>query len=247
MNKKTVFLIPGLLAAPLALAQQLSFREMLQSAGIAILPIVGLSILSLAVTIERLRRCRRDAIVPHGLVEQLVPDVRQADYSTAQRRLEEDTSVLGRVLLHAVTHRHRGEKTVSEAAGDMASIALREHLQRIYPLAVTATVAPIIGLLGTVVGMIESFHAIAFSGAMGDPAVLAGGISKALVNTAAGLSVALPALLVYHFFKNRIAAYGLELEKAVNRALAELFLAPDTDNLHDSLRNPEAKAAAHAY
>lgn len=242
MEKKVVFLVSGVLAAPFAFSRELRFGEMLQDAGMAILPIVGLSILSLAVVIERIRRCRQEAIVPRGLLAQIAPYFRKGDYDAAQRRLEEEDSVLGRVLLHVVRHRHRGEKTVADAAGDMASVALREHLQRIYPLAVTATVAPIIGLLGTVVGMIEAFHAIAFSGAMGDPALLAGGISKALVNTAAGLSVALPSLLVYHFFKNRIAAYGIELEKALNQAIAALFLALETERV----RSPEMKVAAHA-
>lgn len=242
MDKKIVFLVSGVLAAPLAFSQELGFGEMLQDAGMAILPIVGLSILSLAVAIERIRRCRKEAIAPRGLLARIAPCFDKGDYRAAQRTLEEEDNVLGRVLLHVVTHRHRGEKAVADAAGDMASVALREHLQRIYPLAVTATVAPIIGLLGTVVGMIEAFHAIAFSGAMGDPALLAGGISKALVNTAAGLSVALPSLLVYHFFKNRIAAYGIELEKALNQAIAALFPAPDTERV----RSPERKVAAHA-
>lgn len=241
MTRRIALLLLGALAAPAAFAQQLGFGEMLRSAGIAILPIVGLSILALAVTIERIRRCRQDAIVPRGLAEQVFLLFQQSDYRAAQRRLQDEQNVLGRVLLHLVTQRHRGERAVSYAAGDLASVALREHLQRIYPLAVTATVAPIIGLLGTVVGMIEAFHAIAFNGAMGDPALLAGGISKALVNTAAGLSVALPSLLAYHFFKNRIAAYGIALEKAVNRAIAELF--PGSEPAH--ARSPD-RMVAHA-
>jgi len=242
MRKKRVLLMAGLMTPPLAFAQQLRFSEMLGSAGLAILPIVGLSILALAVTIERLRRCRKDAIVPRGLAEQLASCLGKGDFPAAQKRLDDEPSVLGRVLLYAVSHRQRGEAKVSEDAADLASIALREHLQRIYPLAVTATVAPIIGLLGTVVGMIEAFHAIAFSGAMGDPALLAGGISKALVNTAAGLSVALPSLLAYHFFKNRITAYGLELEKALNGAIAALFLPRDTA----FASTPDTQAVAHA-
>lgn len=241
MTKRIAFSILGALASPAAFAQQLGFGEMLRSAGVAFLPIVGLSLLALAVTIERIRRCRQDAIVPRGLAEQVVLLLQQGDYRAAQRRLQDEQNVLGRVLLYLVTRRHRGERAVSDAAGDLASVALREHLQRIYPLAVTATVAPIIGLLGTVVGMIEAFHAIAFSGAMGDPALLAGGISKALVNTAAGLSVALPSLLAYHFFKNRIAAYGIALEKALNRAIAELF--PSSEPAH--ARSPD-RMAAHA-
>ena len=83
-----------------------------------------------------------------------------------------------------------------------------------------ATIAPIVGLLGTVVGMIEAFHVIAFSG-MGDPSLLAGGISKALVNTAAGLSVALPSLAMHHFFRNRMVNIGITLERQVGRLLDE--------------------------
>jgi biopolymer transport protein ExbB len=101
---------------------------------------------------------------------------------------------------------------------------LRHHQQKAYALAIVATVAPIVGLLGTVIGMIEAFHVIAFSEGMGNPALLAGGISKALINTASGLSVALPALGLHHFFKNRAAFLGLALEKQVNQLLNEWFM-----------------------
>jgi biopolymer transport protein ExbB len=73
--------------------------------------------------------------------------------------------------------------------------------------------------------MIEAFHVIAFSQGMGNPALLAGGISKALINTAAGLSVALPALGLHHFFKNRTAQFGLALEQTLNQLMGEWFLA----------------------
>lgn len=199
-------------------AQDLTFTNMVMSAGLAIIPIIGLSILALAVTIERLRNCRRDKILRNGLADQVIVHWKVGEFETIARRLHADNSVLARVLAHILAHRHLPTGMVASGASDVASHAMRAHLQRVYPLAVTATVAPIVGLLGTVIGMIEAFHVIAFAG-MGDPTLLAGGISKALVNTAAGLSVALPALLVYHFFKNRIANYGLELEQQVNRVI----------------------------
>lgn len=217
-------LTAGLVVCSSAAAQELSFTGLLSSAGLAILPIIGLSILALAVTIERLRNCRRQKIVRQGLAEQVTALWKAGDFDAITRRLHADDSVMARVLNYLITHRHLPAGMASSGAGDAASLALREHQQRIYPLAVTATVAPIIGLLGTVIGMIESFHVIALSG-MGDPTLLAGGISKALVNTAAGLSVALPALLIYHFFRNRIASYGLELERHVNRVISECLLA----------------------
>jgi biopolymer transport protein ExbB len=199
-------------------AQELTFTGMVLSAGLAIVPIIGLSILALAVTIERLRNCRRDKIVRKGLAAQVITHWKAGEFEAIARRLQADDSVLARVLAHILAHRHLPPGLVASGAGDVASHALRAHLQRVYPLAVTATVAPIVGLLGTVIGMIEAFHVIAFAGT-GDPTLLAGGISKALVNTAAGLSVALPALLVYHFFKNRIVNCGLELEQEVNRVI----------------------------
>jgi biopolymer transport protein ExbB len=199
-------------------AQELTFTGMILSAGLAIVPIIGLSILALAVTIERLRNCRRDKIFRNGLSESVITHWKAGEFDAIARRLQADDSVLARVLAHILAHRHLPAGMVASGAGDVASHALRAHLQRVYPLAVTATVAPIVGLLGTVIGMIEAFHVIAFAG-MGDPTLLAGGISKALVNTAAGLSVALPALLVYHFFKNRIVNCGLELEQEVNRVI----------------------------
>ena len=124
-------------------------------------------------------------------------------------------------------HRRADAAALSTRAGDIASLALREQQQRAYPLAVVATVAPIVGLLGTVVGMIEAFHVIAFAGGLGDPALLAGGISKALVNTAAGLSVALPSLGMHHFFKHRLTLIGLRIEREVNRVFDEVLITPE--------------------
>jgi len=79
-----------------------------------------------------------------------------------------------------------------------------------------------VGLLGTVIGMIEAFHVIATAGGLRDPTQLAGGISKALVNTAAGLAVALPALALHHWFKHRLTGVGLRLEADVNQVLDAL-------------------------
>ena len=136
---------------------------------------------------------------------------------------EESDSTLGRVILYLAAHRGQLHAYVSTGAGDIASLELRHHQQKFYALSIVATVAPIVGLLGTVLGMIDAFHVIAYSEGMGNPALLAGGISKALVNTAAGLAVALPALGMHHFFKHRLAVLGLALEKQINSLLQEHF------------------------
>jgi biopolymer transport protein ExbB len=189
-----------------------------------VLVILGLSILFLAVTLERLIKLRAGAVVPAGLVERIQPLWTAHRFAEIEEMLAGDRSVLARVLAFLVAHRQQPYAVVSSAAGDIASMELRKHQQKAYALAIVATVAPIVGLLGTVLGMIDSFHVIAYADGMGNPALLAGGISKALVNTAAGLTVALPALGMHHYFKHRLATLGLALEQQVNALISQRFL-----------------------
>ena len=199
---------------------QFNFLQQLAAGGAGIWVIGALSVLALAVTFERLHRFRRAAIVPPGLVEEIVPLWQAGRFDALDAALARDGSMLARSLRLLVAHRARWPAEVLAArAGEVASRALRAHQQRADPLAVVATVAPIVGLLGTVVGMIEAFHVIAFTGGTGDASLLAGGISKALVNTAAGLSVALPALALHHFFRHRLVVSGLALEEQLDRVL----------------------------
>ena len=112
---------------------------------------------------------------------------------------------------------------------------MRQHLQRAYPIAIVATLAPLLGLLGTVIGMIESFEVVSVVGSMGDASVLAGSISKALVTTAAGLIIAVPALAFYHYIKGRTVALTLLLEEDVNEVLTTWFMTlEDEDKASDS-------------
>lgn len=231
-----------LLTAPLAAfavhnaAQAADFNiiEQVADGGAAIVLTLGLSILFLTVSIERLVNFRARYVVPDDLIERVKPLWAAQEFGKLQHLLSDQDNTLARVLAYVVRHRHHGYAVVSSGAGDVASIDLRHHQQKAYALAIVATVAPIVGLLGTVVGMIEAFHVIAFSEGMGNPALLAGGISKALINTACGLCVALPALGMHHFFRNRQAFFGLALEKKVNGLLNEWFLGDDapSQSLH---------------
>ena len=211
--------LPGL-----ALGAELDVFEQVKEGGTAVLVILGLSILFLAVTIERLVHLRARAVLPPDLLARVKPLWAAHRFDELEKLLAEDHSTLARVIACMVEHRHQPYAVVSRLAGDLASMELRQHQQKAYALAIVATVAPIVGLLGTVLGMIEAFHVIAYSDAMGNPALLAGGISKALVNTAAGLTVALPALGMHHYFKHRLATYGLELEKQINELINLQFL-----------------------
>lgn len=226
--------LPGL-----ALAADIKLTDQLAEGGAALLVTLGLSILFLAVTIERLVHLRARAVVPHGLVARIEPLWTAQRFDEIERLLAEDRSALARVLAFLVAQRRQPYAVVSSAAGDLASMEMRKHQHKAYALAIVATVAPIVGLLGTVVGMIEAFHVIAYAQGMGNPALLAGGISKALVNTAAGLTVALPALGMHHFFKHRLAALGMALEQQVNAVINQRFL-PQAEV-------PAQKAVQHAH
>jgi biopolymer transport protein ExbB len=216
-----------LAAHNIALGADFNIIAQVADGGGAIVLTLGLSILFLAVTIERLVHFRARNIVPDGLVERVKPLWSAQEFAKLQQLLAGQDSTLARVIGYIVAHRHHGYAVVSSGAADVASIELRHQQQKAYALAIVATVAPIVGLLGTVVGMIEAFHVIAFSDGMGNPALLAGGISKALINTACGLFVALPSLAMHHFFKNRQAYFGLALEKKVNGLINEWFLGND--------------------
>jgi biopolymer transport protein ExbB len=215
-----------LLTPGIAGAQQLSVFDQLVSGGSGILVIGALSVLAAAVAIERLVRFRAARLAPPGLVDTVLPLWHEGRFDDVQAVLARQPSTLATILSFVLQHRTLDAAALSTRAGDIATLALRMQQQRAYPLAVVATVAPIVGLLGTVIGMIEAFHVIAFAGGLGDPALLAGGISKALVNTAAGLAVALPALGLHHFFKNRLVYVSIELETQVNRFFDEAILLP---------------------
>jgi len=200
--------------------QELNFASQLMEGGTGVVVTGALSVLALAVSFERLANFRTSKVAPQALADEAFGLWRDGDYQSLAARAGEDRSSLARVLEFLAGHARLPVETLSARAADIASTELRLQQQKAYALNVVATIAPIVGLLGTVVGMIEAFHVIAFNG-MGDPTLLAGGISKALVNTAAGLSVALPSLAMHHFFRNRMVNIGITLERQVGRLLDE--------------------------
>lgn len=200
--------------------QELNLASQLLQGGTGIVVIGALSVLALAVSLERLANFRASKVAPQVLADEALGLWQAGDYRTLAARTEEDRSSLARVLAFLATHPRLPVDTLAARAADIASTELRLQQQKAYALNVVATIAPIVGLLGTVIGMIEAFHVIASEG-MGDPTLLAGGISKALVNTAAGLSVALPSLAMHHFFRNRMVHIGILLERQLGRLLDE--------------------------
>jgi len=202
----------------------------LASGGMGVIVIGALSVLMLAVSLERLVHLRAHRLVPADLADDACGLWRAGRFEELRARVADGASILARILAVLIEQRHLPPERLAQRAGEMAALELRRQQHKAYALNVIATIAPIVGLLGTVIGMIEAFHVIAGSG-MGDPTLLAGGISKALVNTAAGLSVALPALAMHHFLRHRLAGIGFALELQLNRVLDNLSDVP-LENRH---------------
>jgi len=228
-------LAPALPAA----AQEFNIASQLANGGLGVLVIGALSVLALAVCFERFAHLRAARLAPQALADEAQTLWREGRYEALRELVAGGASPLARVLGFLVEHRHFPPELLAARASGMAATELREQQQKAYALNVVATIAPIVGLLGTVVGMIEAFHVIAFNG-MGDPTLLAGGISKALVNTAAGLSVALPSLAMHHFFRSRLVGVGIRLERQLNGVL-------DQVRAPAHALEPMTMEAAHAY
>jgi len=185
------------------------------SLGGFVLPILILAaILALAIVGNRFWVLRRARVVPPGLVERVADMVEAGKLPQAVKQLYENDTPLARILLVALQQVGQPRDAIKEAVEDAGRHEMA-HLDRYLNfLGSIAGVAPLLGLLGTVFGIMHAFAAIGAVG-MGDPKALAGGIAEALITTAAGLIVAIPSLLFYRYFRGRVEVLVLATEKDV--------------------------------
>lgn len=183
-----------------------------------------LSVIGIACILERMANLNRRLIRTPGLAEEANRLYRQRDFEALTALCRKDRSILGRILLVAVEYRDCSRAEVQSLCDDIGSRALRLQMQKAYPLAIVATLAPLLGLFGTVIGMIGAFDTVAQAGDMGNAAILADDIAKALITTAGGLLVAIPMLGFYHYFKSRTNRFGLELEEDAGEVFSAWFL-----------------------
>jgi len=197
------------------------------SGGLLMWPIAGCSIVALAFAAERLVVLRRRRVIPKDFVKRFFEHLEQGslDRESALQLCQENGSPMAEVFAHGVRKWGKPSVEVEQAiidGGERQVGQLRSHLRI---LNAVATITPLLGLLGTVFGMIMCFNQIATSSAMGKAEQLAGGIGVALITTAAGLTVAIPALMLYMYFAGRVDALVMEMDalaqKVVNLISAE--------------------------
>ena len=195
--------------------------EIVQSGGWLMVPILLCSIVAAAICVERLWTLQRSRIVPKNLVAQIWSAVKTEDLDSQKLRELRTSSPLGQVLAAGVANAKRGRDIMKEAMEEAASQVSHDMERYLTSLGIIASISPLLGLLGTVVGMIKVFTALMLEGA-GNANVLAGGISQALITTAAGLSVAIPALMFHRFFLRRIDELVVTMEQEASK-LVEIF------------------------
>jgi biopolymer transport protein ExbB len=191
-----------------------SLFEMLLAGGPLIIPILLASFVMLLIVFERLISLRRRRVIPRLFIERFLLQLREGalDRNDALERCEDESSHVARVFAAGVRKWGKPAVEVEQAVldeGERTANVLRRYLRVLNGV---STVSPLLGLLGTVWGMIQAFNVIASSPAMGRAELLAGGISVALITTAAGLLVAIPALIFYLFFVGRVDSLIMELD-----------------------------------
>jgi biopolymer transport protein ExbB len=190
--------------------------------GLLMWPILLCSLLGMAFAVERLIALRQNAVAPKGLAKAVLAAVEAGGPGAGIRTCKERPSALGRVLAAGLALAGGSREEMNTAMQEAGERELW-HLERFAkPLNVITGVAPLLGLLGTVQGMIMAFDVVAAKGALGDPRELAEGIATALLTTFAGLTVAIPCLLCYQYFRSRSDRLIIEIEETASHMLHQL-------------------------
>jgi biopolymer transport protein ExbB len=210
--------------------------ELVRAGGPFMAPIIICSVAAVGILLERLWTLQRKRVLPQELIKK-VSDLADKNQVTPKviEALEKN-SPLGRVLAAALANKHRGRQIMMERVEDTGRHVVHELERFLNSLGTIASISPLLGLLGTVTGIIRAFNAVMLGG-MGDPRLLAGGISEALVCTAGGLAVAIPSFIAYRYLRGKVERIVVEMEK-----IAVTF----ADSLGASSPGEEAAAAQFA-
>ena len=185
--------------------------ELMKAGGWLMVPILLCSIIAMAIVVERFWALQRHRVAPDNLVSQVRKWARNGELGEERIRALRRESSLGRILAAALGSRGRDREVMKESIEDVGRQVVHDLERYLNALGTIAAVSPLLGLLGTVVGMIRVFAVITTQG-VGDPGVLASGISEALLTTAAGLTVAIPSLMFHRYFRGRVDALVVTME-----------------------------------
>ncbi len=216
--------------------------DIIVSGGVLMIPIGICSIILVMFILERLISLRRGRVIPRPFVKRFLRQLREGeiDRDEAMQLCEKNGSPVARVFAGAIRKWGRPAVEVEQAIidnGERVTTNLRRYLRVINGV---ATVTPLLGLLGTVVGMIRAFNNIATADALGRPELLAKGISEALLTTAAGLTVAIPALICYLWFVGRVDRLIVDID-AMGQDVVNMISAEGLEDKDNGTQKPRRK------
>jgi biopolymer transport protein ExbB len=186
--------------------------EIVKAGGIVMVPIILCSIIAAAIILERLWTLQQRRVLPADLAEKVWRLIEAGQLQEKHIAALQQNSPLGKILAAGLANRHRDRAVVKEAVEDTGRHVVHELERFINTLGTIASMSPLLGLLGTVFGIIRTFSSMSVQG-VGNPTALAGGISEALICTAAGLSVAIPSLVAYRYLRGRVEGLVVQMEK----------------------------------
>lgn len=203
---------------------QIDWAAQIKAGGVIMYPLYLLGVLALVISIQRFFTSNARHLAPKDLSKAIQKNLSSKNYEAIVKACEQYPSTLGKAVAFIVQHRHSAREVVGQTAGDMAARDIRTHLSRIYSLSVIASLSPLLGLFGTIVGMIEAFGLVALYGDEGGASILSDSISKALITTAAGLIVAMPSIAVYFVIRSRVLKFSSEIETCTENVINALYL-----------------------
>ncbi|ODU43755.1 MotA/TolQ/ExbB proton channel family protein [uncultured Aquimonas sp.] len=217
--------------------------ELLIAGGWVMWPILLCSALALAIIIERFWSLRRSKVLPLDLGDEVRQWAASGRLDPKHIETLRANSPLGAILAAAIEVRHRPREQMKERVEDVGRHQLHGMERFLNTLGTISGISPLLGLLGTVFGMIQMFLGILTHG-VGDANQLAGGIGEALITTAAGLCVAIPAFMFYRYFRGRIAEYVVEMEQQVIALIDTLETVPQPGTAQPAARPRRPAGAA---
>jgi biopolymer transport protein ExbB len=186
--------------------------EIVKSGGWLMAPIILCAILTMGIILERFWTLQQKRVIPEDLTSKVWGWVKKDALDQRQIQTLHQGSPLGQILAAGLINRDRERSVMKDSIEDTGRHVVHELERYLDTLGTVAAISPLLGLLGTVFGMIEVFAAITTQG-IGNPTVLAGGIAQALITTAAGLTVAIPALIGHRYYRNRVDTLVVNMEK----------------------------------
>lgn len=206
--------------------------ELIKAGGFLMWPIMLCSIIALAIIAERFWSLQRNRICPKNLVAQVWQWQKSGQLNAQTLQSLRTGSQLGRILAAGLVNRHHERHIMKESIEEVGRHVVHDLGRFLTTLGTIASITPLIGLLGTVIGMIKVFTVITTLG-LGDPAVLAEGISVALITTASGLTVAIPSLMFYRYFQGKIDELVVSMEQEALKMV---------EVMHGQRENEEARS-----